>query len=128
MKKEHENDEILVISYLTLRKAIGFLGISLPFTVSLGALLIFRTGMQSSISNYYYTGTRDVFVGTLWAIGFFLLSYRGYERIDRIVGILGCVFALGTHFSQPRPRSTHPTSPGGSGTFIRVVQGCSSSL
>jgi hypothetical protein len=88
---------------LTLRKAIGFLGISLPFAVSLGAFLIFRTGIQTAISNYYYTGTRDVLVGTLWAIGFFLLSYRGYDRIDRIAGYLGCVFALGVALFPTAP-------------------------
>jgi hypothetical protein len=121
MTKEHENDETLVISYLTLRKAIGFLGISLPFTVSLGALLIFRTGMQSSISNYYYTGTRDVFVGTLWAIGFFLLSYRGYEKVDRVAGILGFVFALGTALFPTAPE----IDPSSTARWIGYIhQGC----
>jgi len=121
MEKEHENDESLVISYLTLRKAIGFLGISLPFTVSLGAWLIFRTGMQSSISNYYYTGTRDVLVGTLWAIGFFLFSYRGYERIDRVAGILGCVFALGTALFPTAPE----IDPSNTAKWIGYIhQGC----
>lgn len=102
MKKEAGTDQ-LVFSYLGLRKAIGYLGAALPFAVSLGALLIFRTGIQSSISSYYYTGTRDVFVGALWAISFFLLSYRGYEPIDNISGNLGFVFALGV--------SLFPTAP-----------------
>jgi hypothetical protein len=103
MKKNPVTDQNLVFSYLTLRKAIGFLGCALPFAVSLGAWIIFRTGMQSSVSNYYYTGTRNVLVGALWAIGFFLLSYRGYERIDNIAGILGCVFALGTALFPTAP-------------------------
>jgi hypothetical protein len=103
MKKELKTDSTLVFSYLTLRKAIGVLGCALPFAVSLGALVIFRTGIQSSISSYYYTGTRDVLVGTLWAIGFFLLSYRGYEPIDNIAGNLAFVFALGV--------SLFPTAP-----------------
>lgn len=38
---------------------------------------------------------RGVLVGSLWAIGVFLLSYRGYERKDTIAGRLACVFALG---------------------------------
>jgi hypothetical protein len=93
----------LVISYLTLRTTIGILGISLPFLVSLGALLIFQTSLQGSLSGYYYTGTRNIFVGTLWAIGFFLFSYRGYERRDDIAGNMACVFALGV--------SLFPTAP-----------------
>ncbi len=38
---------------------------------------------------------RDVFVGTLFVIGLFLLSYTGYERKDDIAGNLACVFAVG---------------------------------
>ncbi len=95
MKKELEAENALVISFLALRKAIGILGVLLPFAVSLGALIIFQTALRPSISAYYYTGTRDVFVGTLWAIGFFLLSYKGYERADARAGNLGCIFAVG---------------------------------
>lgn len=95
IKKVLETEGSLVFSYLALRKVIGILGIALPFAVSLGAWIIFQTGIQSSISSYYHTGTRDVLVGTLWAIGFFLLSYKGYERADSIAGNLGCVFAVG---------------------------------
>ncbi len=95
----------LVISYLTLRTTIGVLGMSLPFVVSLGALVLFQTGFQSSISAYYHTGMRDVLVGTLWAIGFFLFSYKGYERADNVAGNLACLFAVGV--------ALFPTSPDG---------------
>lgn len=95
MKPDPSPDNSLVISYLTLRKTIGILGLLLPFTTSLGALLFFHNGLQDSISAYYYTGMAAVFVGTLWAIGFFLFSYRGYARRDDIAGNLACVFALG---------------------------------
>jgi hypothetical protein len=90
---------------LELRRAIGLLGIALPFVVSLGAWIFFQTGIQSSISSYYHTGMRNVFVGTLCAIGVFLLSYRGYERSDDIAGDLGCVFAVGA--------ALFPTAPEG---------------
>ncbi len=89
------NEISLVFSYLALRKSIGLLGIAFPFVVSLGALILFQTGIQSSVSSYYHTGMRDVFVGTLCVIGFFLLSYKGYERSDNVAGNLGCIFAVG---------------------------------
>jgi hypothetical protein len=95
MKEEPQAERSLIISYLTLRKAIGFLGVALPFVVSLGAFIFFRTGLQGSISSYYYTGMRNVFVGIFWAIGIFLISYRGYGLADAIAGILGCIFAVG---------------------------------
>ena len=71
MDNKLENERSLVFSYLTLRKAVGFLGIAFPFVLSLGALILFQTGIQSSISSYYHTYMRDVFVGTLCVIGFF---------------------------------------------------------
>jgi hypothetical protein len=103
MNKQPELQERFVISYLSLRKAIGILGISLPIVVSLGAWLLARTGLQSSLSGYYYTVTRDVFVGMLWAIGIFLLSYKGYDRVDDIVANLSCAFALGVALLPTAP-------------------------
>ena len=84
MEEKLGSGKSLVFSYLTLRKTIGILGTSFPFVLYLGALIIFRTGIQSSISSYYHTGMGDVFVGTLCVIGFFLLSYKGYKRIDNV--------------------------------------------
>jgi hypothetical protein len=93
----------LVMSYLGLRKAIGIIGISLPFVLAFGKLILDGSGLQDSISSYYYTIMRDVFVGSLCAIGVFLLSYRGYERVDSIAGKLAAAFAFGT--------ALFPTSP-----------------
>ena len=94
MEKASLSEDSLLISYLTLRKVVGILGMALPFVVFLGVKFIFKTDIQSSISSYYYTGMRDVFVGILWTIGFFLYSYRGYGPIDNITGNLACVFAV----------------------------------
>jgi hypothetical protein len=94
-RTQQEKENALIISYLTLRKAIGILGAALPFVLAIGAAVLFMTGIQDSISAYYYTGMRNVFVGMLCATGFFLLSYKGYERKDSIAGNLGCLFAVG---------------------------------
>ncbi len=86
----------LVISYLQLRRAIGIIGIALPFALLLGTMLI--TGDRAvlpTMSNYYYSVMGDVFVGSLCAIGVFLLSYRGYDRRDAVAGNLACLFAVG---------------------------------
>ena len=108
MRNSLGNDRSLGFSYLALRKTIGLLGISLPCVVSLGALVLFQTGLQSSLSGYYHTGMRDVFVGILCSIGVFLLSYKGYERYDNLAGNLGCVFAVGV--------AIFPTTPDGAAT------------
>ena len=85
----------LVISYLTLRTLIGALGIVLPVILVLGCLMWGGcTGIQDSISAYYYTGVGDIFVGVLFVVGFFLLAYKGYQK-DGIVANFGFAFALG---------------------------------
>ena len=85
----------VVMSYITLRKFIGILGFALPGTLFLGGVILFHTGLQPSMSAYYHTGMGDVFVGTMCAIGVFLLSYRGLESRDDTVGNLACLFAVG---------------------------------
>jgi hypothetical protein len=105
----------LVFPYLTLRTIIGVLGMALPFVISLGAMAFFQTGLQNSISAYYHTGMRDVLVGMLWAIGFFLFSYEGYERADNIAGELACLFAIGV--------ALFPTTPEGATGPVAIVIG-----
>jgi len=78
-----------------MRRLIGILGISLPFIVILGGLAQSDAGLQGSISGYYYTNMRDLFVGILSGVALFLLSYRGYEQIDDILANMSGLFALG---------------------------------
>ena len=99
------NQRSLVISYLLLRRAIGIIGIALPFALYLGARIFFDAGMQRSMSAYYHTGMGDVFVGALCVIGVFLFSYRGDDRIDNIIGNLACAFAVGTALFRTTPES-----------------------
>ena len=69
-----EANNYLVISYLSLRKAIGFIGLLLPLVLALGNLLLGDAGLETSISLYYYTNMGSVLVGSLCAIGTFLMS------------------------------------------------------
>jgi hypothetical protein len=88
-------DTPLVISYLGLRKAVGFIGLLLPIVLALGKILLEGSGLQCSISAYYHTDMRNVFVGSLCAIGVFIGSYRGYDIRDEIAGRIASVFAIG---------------------------------
>ena len=71
-----------VRSYLIMRVAVGALGIALPFVLVLGEPLLFdgQPFPRGSLSAYYYSGLREVFVGTLCAIGVFLVTYKVAER------------------------------------------------
>jgi hypothetical protein len=103
MPQLRSKEKHLVRSYLTLRKTVGIIGIGLPFALAFGGLLL-GIDLQESISAYYHTEMRDLFVGSLCAIAVFLWSYRGFERRDDIAGNLACIFALGVAF--------FPTAPG----------------
>ncbi|RAR75680.1 hypothetical protein [Flavobacterium aciduliphilum] len=82
----------LVMSYHRMRRWVGYLGISLPFTLFTGNWLfhfcsIYKNDLlmamkdpnytstkflRDSISEYYYTPMGELFVGTLCAVSFFL--------------------------------------------------------
>ncbi|PYC80190.1 hypothetical protein C7C46_12930 [Streptomyces tateyamensis] len=73
-----------------LRLGVGAIGILLPPALPLGNWLFaeFR-GLSTSgfwpesMSGSYYTSTRNVFVGSLCALGVFLICYRFDRRDDR---------------------------------------------
>ncbi len=92
--KKQKNPE--VISFLTLRKTLGILGILLPIILVIGTIVLGGyERIQPSISEYYYTNMRNVLVGFLFTFGLFLYAYKGYGWQDNWAGHLGCIFALG---------------------------------
>lgn len=67
-----------VITFNELRKAVGWLGILLPFVLSIGLYVFTSCSIQDSISQYYYTRMGSYLTGTLCAVGLFLIAYKGY--------------------------------------------------
>jgi O-antigen/teichoic acid export membrane protein len=120
-----DTDDPRVISYLTLRKAIGTVGFALPFVLVIGNVLfllvrgeVLRIG--DSISGYYYTVMGGVLVGSLCAIGVFLLSYRGYDDpawreiryargLEDLVSSAAGIGAIGVALF-PTPKGSDPTT------------------
>ena len=70
-------------SYSNLRTGIAVLAILFPLVLWLGGKLI-GIELRDSMSAYYLEidgkTMRDWFVGILWAIGVFLILYKGWER------------------------------------------------
>lgn len=63
-------------SYLLTRAIIGGLGIALPIALMLAETTIDQgVRARGSLSAYYHTGARDLFVGALCVIGVMLLTY-----------------------------------------------------
>ena len=111
----------LAKSYLRLRQLLGILGLILPFALILGLWLIFKVDQPGSISEYYYTGMGDVFVGIMCAVGLFLIAYPGYDWWDEWSANVAGTGAIGV--------ALFPTTEAGQvATFIGTIHGISTAL
>lgn len=79
------NDDPRIIGYNSVRRAVGTLGLALPVGLYLYGLTI-TDNKPTSISQFYHTAAGDILVGTLCAIGIFLIAYRGYPRDGKYFG------------------------------------------
>ena len=80
-----------VRSYLIMRIVVGALGVALPFLLVLvdGLWLDGDPFPRTSLSAYYYSGVRELFVGALSAIGIFLITYKVAESsLDNTLSLL----------------------------------------
>src|SRR4029079_13659412 len=89
----------LADAYSYLQKAVGLIAVTLPFVVAIGNPLTGGHGMKGSISAYYYTHMGNYFVGSLFALGVFFLSYNYRHlpeyRWDNILSNVATVMAVG---------------------------------
>lgn len=102
MQATPNTQHALALGYLGLRRMIGLIGILLPIVLIVGRMIFESPGIKDSISVYYYSVMRDVFVGSLWAIAVFLFSYR-YDSWDDILGDVACVAAIGVAIFPTAP-------------------------
>lgn len=102
------------MSYLLLRVLIGVIAVLLPFALVLVNWGIGH-GFQTSMSGYYYTAMRNIFVGSLCAIGVFLVSYDGYDLADRLITDVAGLCTICIAF--------FPTTPGNRPTAQQVLIG-----
>lgn len=120
VQQQARND--LVMSYLAHRRAIGWLGYFLPFAL-IGYSLLNGSSVLSSMSAYYYSPMREIFVGTLCAQAVFLWSYEGYRAgpgqwlTDRVVARVASLGALGIALMP-----TAGSAKGGEATSCTVTQ------
>src|SRR5436190_4341898 len=96
----------IIITYKTLRRWVGWLGITLPPVLVLGSFIIDKTWhVQVSVSAYYHTGMRNGLVGVLCGVALFLVSYHGYKWYDSLLSKAAGVFALCAAFFPTSPSS-----------------------
>ncbi len=94
-------------SYHVMRTAIGVIGLALPVVLLVGdALLLAGDALpRGSLSAYYHSGMRDVFVGALCATAIFLVTYKVAEvNLDNTLSTAAGVAVLGVAvFPTERP-------------------------
>jgi hypothetical protein len=90
-----DKNKSIILSYKNLRRLIGILGISLPFVCILGGLIFAQLTVQASISFYYHTNMRDILVGLLIGVSMFLLTYKGFLKLDNLITTISGLSGLG---------------------------------
>lgn len=102
------NHDKLIISHLTLRKTIGWLGMLLPIVLIISNYLLNEFNLlntptliniecsrtyiadgflKASISHYYYSAVGEIFTGTLSAVSMFMFCYKGHHNRNHEIGI-----------------------------------------
>jgi hypothetical protein len=103
------DQDVFFTNYMFLRKAVGWVGTLLPLILLIAnpiALSIENSScgaVPGSVSGYYYSPVRNIFVGALCGLGLFLIAYVGYDLGDRLVTDLAGVFALGLALFPTKP-------------------------
>ena len=121
----------MVLSYLTMRRILGILGFSLPIVLLVGGVLD-ECCVRPSISAYYYSPSpilHGLFVGTMSAIGVFLICYKGYPRTkgkflgDNWIATLAGIGALGIAIfpTDPHRRVECSSEPSGAASCAAPV-------
>jgi hypothetical protein len=110
MNQENSSGGKFTISYVDLRKFVGWLALSLPFILPAGYVIFFsHHSFPGSISGYYYTGMRNYLVGALCVLGVLLIGYYAYhDQLDFWITNFAGIFAVGVAFFPTEPAMATP--------------------
>jgi hypothetical protein len=122
-----QDDADKVLSYKSVRVSVGVVGFALPIVLLVSVIWV--EPMPGSISAFYYTPMRNYFVGTLFAMGIFLFSYRYAPRDNILSGVAALLVAFVA--LSPTAQSGQPHTAWNvahlvaAGTFFAVLAGFS---
>jgi hypothetical protein len=121
------------MDYRALRALIGAIAVLIVPVVYIGNWFIFtrqlgdcfgpNRGIPGSLSAFYYTHMRNLFVGAMCAMGVFFVAYRGYSKWDnRITNVAGlAAICIGLFPTLP---PFYSQSPGGPNLFFTASNRC----
>jgi hypothetical protein len=93
----------LIVSYMFLRQTVGWIGTLLPIVLLVGNAISSTAPRPDSMSGYYYTDMRNIFVGALCALGVFLGAYDGYDDVDRWITNIAGLGAIAVALCPTKP-------------------------
>jgi hypothetical protein len=123
-----QSEAEMVADYLTLRAVIGAIAFFLVPVIYFGNWLIFTRHIgdclvptdpriPGSLSGFYYSHMRGLFVGAMCAMGAFLVAYRGSgswdSRLTNVAGLAAICIAL-----SPTMPPTYAPLPNGPNRFF----------
>ena len=101
MSRTRQGEYPLELSQDAHQQLIGYLGLLLPVLLLVFAALRPDPALRTwppldSVSAYYYSGAVAIFVGVLFGLGLFLMTYRGYSESweDKWLARVGAVCAF----------------------------------
>jgi len=89
------SNQQLLVSYHKLQQTVGWIALLMPIVVRLLAYAFNRIFTTNSISAYYYTSQRDLFVGALVVGGLLLAFFRTDDHKDRWIAFIAGLAAIG---------------------------------
>ncbi|HJQ35670.1 MAG TPA: hypothetical protein VKB93_00895 [Thermoanaerobaculia bacterium] len=105
--------EHMTQTYVNLRVGIGVIAAVLPLLLFAGGRLTGIPGLLQSMSHYYYSDIRDIFVGAVVFAGVGLYLYKGFCRPENWALNLGGFLAVGV--------AMFPTGEGEEWTTVSVI-------
>lgn len=94
---------MLTFNSYILRVMVGVIAIALPIYVAFGPDDFLRGMTGTSVSAYYYSDGRDLFVGSLFIIGSFFAAYGGRTYSELLVAKLAAVSVILTALCPTAP-------------------------
>lgn len=89
---------LIAHTYFKLRRWLGILAIVFPFGLYGIQRLTHEGPLPSSVSGYYHTGLKPIWIAALAVIAVFLYFYKGYDDVENLllnlagIGVLGVIF------------------------------------
>lgn len=118
---------LYVLSYLHIRTVVGFLGILTPLILLVGDAFFLEGDLlvRGSLSAYYHTPMKDVFVAILSVTGFLLVTYMSGQgkTWDFWLSLVAGVAVLGVVFFPTHRPGLAPGDPRCGA--LPVPEGCS---